>query len=112
MIEGPYRLPMEPVVGHFRCRRWPPYPFVWLAGLYLRLTNKGYDQFDRVLHAAKLRCPLMVLHGTADPICLVSSGRTIAEAAPQGNLSPSRVLGIAIWSNATNLYTVNPSTNF
>ena len=88
ILEGPYRLPMEPVVGHFRCRRWPPYPIVWLAGAHLRFWTKGYDQFDRVLHAAKLQCPLLVLHGAADLICPVASGQAIAEAAVQGRFVP------------------------
>lgn len=86
IVEGPYRHPMEPVVGHLQCRKLPPYPLVWLAELYYRLVYADYPRFDRVRHAANLACPLLVLHGTDDPICRFESGRKIAEAAPQGEL--------------------------
>ncbi len=88
MIEGPYRYPMEPVVGHLRCRRWPPYPMVWLADAYYRLRIPGYERYDRALHAAQLRCPLVILHGSDDPICPIDSAKAIADAAPLGRFVP------------------------
>jgi len=76
---------MEPVSRHLRRRRWPAQPICWLAGKHFGfwegVTN---ESFDRVRHAAKLACPLLVMHGTDDDLCPLDSGRTIAEAASDG----------------------------
>ena len=86
IAEGPYRLPMEPVVGHLRQRKWPVQPFVWLVDRHYRFWIKGYEGFDRSLHAAKLGCPLLVLHGSDDLTCPFESAEHITESAPSGRM--------------------------
>ena len=82
--EGPYRLWDEPLHNLFRCKRYPRWPIIPLAGLWLWLTAKGFKDFDRSKHAARLACPLLVLHGSEDELCPITSARQIAEAAPAG----------------------------
>ncbi len=84
IADGPYRGPAEPVVRALWNKRYPPYPMVHL-GLIMSLPWIGAERgFDRALHAAKLRCPLLVLHGDADAVCRFDSGQAIAAAAPEG----------------------------
>lgn len=84
IAEGPYRLWDEPLHNMFRHKRYPRWPVIPLAGLWLRLTAKGFKDFDRAGYAARLACPLLVLHGSEDDLCPITSARQIAEAAPAG----------------------------
>lgn len=86
IAEGPYRLWDEPLHNMFRYKRYPRWPVIPLAGLWLWLTAKGFKDFDRAKHAARLACPLLVLHGSEDDLCPITSARQIAEAAPAGRL--------------------------
>ncbi len=86
IVDGPYLKEAEPVAAHLRRDRLPAQPFTWLADRVLRLTLPGYGCYDAAAMAAKLTCPLLVLHGSEDPICSVASGRRIAEAARDGRL--------------------------
>ncbi len=81
--EGVYRLGMEPIYGFFHIRDWPTWPFLWLVGLHLNFWVKRDSLFDRARHAARLRCPLLLLHGMADHITPIASARAIAAAAPK-----------------------------
>jgi pimeloyl-ACP methyl ester carboxylesterase len=84
IAEGPYRYWDEPLHNMFRHRRYPRWPIIPLAGLWLRLTAKGFKNFDRAGHAARLACPLLVLHGSEDALCPITAAQQIAEAAPSG----------------------------
>ena len=84
ILDGPYRFAMEPVANHLRLKKIPAQPFCILANLFLRLRLWNFDRYDRVNQAKELACPLLVLHGSADPICPASSGQAIAKAAKQG----------------------------
>ncbi len=86
IADGPYRYWWEPIVGLMRQKRWPAYPFIWLAGLGLMAMGVRLGRFDRVRHAAKVSCPLLVLHAMDDPLCRAESARQIVEAAGQGKL--------------------------
>ena len=86
IADAPYRYWSQPIANTLRKLRMPAQPFVALAWLWFRLTEPGFRPFDRCGDAAKLRCPLLVLHGTADDICPYEAGKAIAEAAPQGSL--------------------------
>ncbi len=86
IAEGPYRYWDEPIVSIFKRNHYPVQPIVSLVWVWLRLTARGFAQFDRAGHAAKLCCPLVVLHGTQDELCPISSARQIAESAPDGRL--------------------------
>lgn len=86
VAEGPYRYPVEPVAGFLRSRRWPTFPFGFLAFAHIRFWLGGFENFDRALRAKNLACPLLVLAGDHDHICDYASAQAIASAAPQGKL--------------------------
>ncbi len=84
IAESPYRYWDQPLHNLFRYRRYPRYPIIPLTGVWLGLTTKGFKDFDRAHHAAKLGCPLLVIHGSEDGLCPPQAGREIAQAAPDG----------------------------
>lgn len=86
IAEGPYRWFGEPIAGQLRCRQLPAIPFVHLASAYLAVRLGDLRAFDRAALAAKMRCPLLVLHGTHDAVCRLDSGQQIADAADQGKI--------------------------
>ena len=86
IADGPYRRGMAPIVNHLRCRKYPHVPFVWLACAHVAVWVGGFRHFDRCWHAARLPCPLLVLHGTEDPLCDIEESTTIADSAPLGKL--------------------------
>lgn len=85
IAEAPYRLPWTPAFNVLRMARLPhringPIAFALLG---LRLTrHPTWKGFDRALHAARLRVPLLLVHGTADEICPLADSRDIAAATP------------------------------
>jgi len=81
MADGPYRRWQEPVARTMRCCGYPARPLIWLASGLTRLQLGPAGWFDRVEEAAKLPCPLLVLHGRQDPICPFEDAETICEAA-------------------------------
>lgn len=102
IAESPYRLPATPARNVLEARALPYrlslLPALWLLGL---LTGAGprfprsarvdrssgrRSAFDRAVHSAALRCPLLVIHGTDDEVCPVAEGRAIAAAAPSGRI--------------------------
>ncbi|GAB4193024.1 MAG: alpha/beta hydrolase [Phycisphaeraceae bacterium] len=86
IAESPYRFWDEPLHNLFRFRRYPRRPIIPLAGLWFRLTAKGFREFDRAGYAGRLNCPLLVLHGSEDRLCPVTSAKQIADAASHGRL--------------------------
>lgn len=85
ILDGPYRYAMQPVAGHLRLKKIPAEPFCLLANLMLRIRLWNFDRYDRAAQAAQLNCPLLVLHGSDDPICPSSAGQAIANAAKTGH---------------------------
>lgn len=89
IAEAPYRVPATPARGVLDARHLPH-----RVNLPLALTGLGtcfgvgpaWRGFDRATLAARLRCPLLVLHGTRDIICPIEDARAIAHAAPHGRL--------------------------
>jgi len=86
IAEGPYRYFREPISGQLRCRKIPSFPLSELATALMAVRLGGLSRFDRAALAANLSCPLLVLHGTADPVCPIASARQIATSAPQGHI--------------------------
>lgn len=86
IADGPYRFWDQPIVRLLRAKRYPRQPFIFLAGLFLRLTVPGFAQFDRAEKASRMKCPLLILHGTDDELCPYQAAQQIAEAAPNGEL--------------------------
>ena len=61
-------------------------PIIYPAlGLWLGV-GPAWRGFDRAKLAARLRCPLLVIHGTADEVCPIEDGREIAQSAQHGCL--------------------------
>lgn len=89
IAEAPYRIARTPAHGVMETLGFPATPnlpfALWLLGIEFGLgpTWKG---FDRAALAARLCCPLLVLHGTSDEVCPVQDGRDIASAAPDGSM--------------------------
>ena len=87
IAEAPYRLPWTPA---FRVMHNAGLPYrlngpVAFALLGLRLTGTPrWNGFDRAEHAARLTCPLLVVHGVHDEVCPIDDGRAIARAAGHG----------------------------
>lgn len=86
IADGPYRKPMEPVIGHLRQQGYPTQPMNWLVDLHLAFWLYNYQPFDRAKQAADISCPLLVLHGTNDRICRYRSAQQIAAAARDARL--------------------------
>ncbi|MBL9001459.1 MAG: alpha/beta fold hydrolase [Phycisphaerae bacterium] len=92
IAEAPYRLGMT--VARNVMRAWGyPYratlpPAQWLVGLRElgRAAALNDEAFDRAALSRRLRVPLLVLHGEADPISPPADGRDIASAAPRATL--------------------------
>jgi len=79
--EGIYRTWHGPIRNRLRLRRWPAEPMVTLAGLLFRLLVHGLADFDRAALAARVRCPLLLMHGSDDAVCLPTDAEQIAAAA-------------------------------
>lgn len=75
-----------PVRLRMKLYRYPTWPLLPLAGLILHCRLPQLRHYDRAAHAAKLTCPLLLLHGSDDGICPLHEARQIAEAAPDAKL--------------------------
>ncbi len=89
IAEAPYRLPQTPARNVMRHAGFPhrintPLAFLTLG---LRLgVGPGWTGFDRAQLAARVPCPLLVVHGENDQVSPIEDGRAIADAAPAGRL--------------------------
>lgn len=84
IAEAPYRLPWIPAKNVILNAGMPwaingPIAFAML-GLRLGVGAK-WAGFDRVDHAARVRTPMLILHGSDDEVCPIDDGRAIARAA-------------------------------
>jgi pimeloyl-ACP methyl ester carboxylesterase len=87
VADGVSRTLQVPVCNLVKTHRLPARPLVDLAMLLIALRlGRDEHRSDRTRAAAALRCPLLVLHGDADPICPVAGARAVAQAAPNGRL--------------------------
>ncbi len=94
IAEAPYRVPRAPAERVMRLRglpwRWNlPIAMALLGvrlgyGLSWVRRGRGAGGFDRVQHAARLRVPLLVIHGSEDEVCPPIEGRDIAAAVLDG----------------------------
>lgn len=87
IADGASRVLGEPMAALLRLRRLPSFPFVAMAQLCLGAVIGGTVRgYDRMRHAAQMQCPLLMLHGAADPLASVRAARQIAEAAPRARM--------------------------
>lgn len=84
IAEAPYRVPQTPARNVLKIRelpfRWNVPPAFLMIGVDVGVGPR-WSGFDRVEHAAKLKCPLLVIHGRDDRVCPIEDGRAIANAA-------------------------------
>lgn len=89
IAEAPYRMPITPARGVMRAANLPRWlnlgPAIALTGLR-NGTGWNWRGFDRADHAAKLQCPLLVLHGSLDEISPLADVEAISQAARGGEL--------------------------
>ncbi|MFZ4573877.1 MAG: alpha/beta hydrolase [Phycisphaerales bacterium] len=92
IAESPYRHPATPA-GNMLIASRLPYRFNLPVAMALLGVSSGVgprwnrpEPFDVGASAARLRCPLLVLHGSEDRIVPLGEGRSIAGAAPSGRL--------------------------
>ncbi|TVQ61088.1 MAG: alpha/beta hydrolase [Phycisphaerales bacterium] len=90
VVEAPYRRPITPARNVMALAGLPhrvPLPIA-LAGINLfKRGELSARRFDRAAWAARVRVPVLVLHGSQDEVCPIEDARAIAEAAPQGRLA-------------------------
>jgi pimeloyl-ACP methyl ester carboxylesterase len=89
IAEAPYRLPWTPARNVLASFGLPFRINLPLAMGFLGMRfglGPRWPGFDRAQLAAKLRSPLLVIHGALDAICPVEDGRDIANAAPKHEL--------------------------
>ncbi len=109
IAQAPYRLPRTPAERVLAMRGLPRGVTLTMA---LRIIGvfagqqaswlRAGGSFDRAAHAARLRCPLLVIHSEADAICPIDDGREIASAAGErGTLCVLKTSGhTELWSHA------------
>lgn len=89
VIEAPYRLVHTPAANVLRAKGLPTGPILHAALAILGLAwrvGAGWRGFDRATHAAKVACPILILHGDADETCPLEDARAIAQAAPSASV--------------------------
>ena len=89
LAEAPYREAWTPA---FRVMRAGGLPWRVNGPIAIGILGAAFGVgalwrgFDRLLWAAKAGCPVLVLHGSDDPVSPPEDGRAIAAAAEQGEL--------------------------
>jgi pimeloyl-ACP methyl ester carboxylesterase len=89
IAEAPYRLARTParnVLVNFGMPHRLNLPLALACiGIDARIGPR-WQGFDRAALAARLRAPLLVIHGVLDDVSPVEDGRAIAAAAPEGTI--------------------------
>jgi len=95
IAEAPYCVPITPARNVMKQAGLPHAVTLPLAMLMLGMRlgygaswmrTRGAGGFDRREHAAKLRVPLLLLHGVDDAVCPVADSREIAAACGRAQL--------------------------
>jgi len=85
--ESPYIHAITPARNVIRLQGYPVAmnlpPAMALIGTRLGIGPR-WRGFARDAIARGIACPVLVLHGGADPVCPIADGRAIADAAPRG----------------------------
>jgi pimeloyl-ACP methyl ester carboxylesterase len=104
IAESPYRLAATPAKNVLRERRmpyrWNVPAALWCIGVEAGVGIR-WRGFDRAGLAARLQCPLLVIHGEEDAISPLEDGRAIASAARGGEVVAIPGAGHhGIWTDA------------
>lgn len=83
IADGPYRWTREPVHAMLTFNGLPSFPILNIVHRALCVLIPRLRNSERAQFAARLRCPLLVLHGADDPICPLNSALEVAQAAPE-----------------------------
>jgi len=83
IADGPYRWTREPVHAMLVHNGLPSFPVLDTVHRVLCVFISGLRHSERAQFAAKLKCPLLVLHGADDPVCPLNSAMEVAQAASQ-----------------------------
>lgn len=83
IADGPYRWTREPVHAMLTFNGLPSFPILNIVHRALCVLIPRLRKSERAQFAARLRCPLLVLHGADDPICPLNSALEVAQAAPE-----------------------------
>lgn len=83
IADGPYRWTREPVHALLKSNGLPSFPVLDIVHRVLCVLIRGLRDSERAQFAARLNCPLLVLHGADDPVCPLNSALEVAEAAPE-----------------------------
>ncbi len=93
VAEAPYAIPRTPPTNALAAKGLPAGLSLRLASAWIGLRNGQRlswtgdgGPFNRARVAADLTCPLLVLHGTDDPIVPIAEAHDIANAAPNARL--------------------------
>ncbi|XAM01059.1 alpha/beta hydrolase [Phycisphaeraceae bacterium D3-23] len=87
IADGPYRHWDSPIRTRMKLMRLPAWVFIYPTAVFYLLRG-WLPGFDRLRFAEKLKCPLLVIHGTLDPICPFEEGKELAQGAPDGTFVP------------------------
>jgi pimeloyl-ACP methyl ester carboxylesterase len=83
---APPRFYGPPIAELIRRFGLPKCPLNWLVSAHLAVWLQSPRNFDRAAYAARLTCPLLILHGANDGMVPVAAARQVAAAAPHGEL--------------------------
>jgi len=85
--EAPYLDPATPARNTIRLQALPYRPNLAPALALVGMWAHGrVNRPDPRASARSLRVPLVVVHGSDDPVCPVGDGRALADAAPDGRM--------------------------
>lgn len=84
MVDGTSRFVDEGWRRFFRYRRWPSVPVVDLGVVVPAMIFGSHG--DRADDARRYGGPLLILHGSDDPLCPLASAKKIAQANPNSQL--------------------------
>lgn len=82
VADGPYRWAREPVNAFVKNNGLPVFPVIPIVHRVMcALFIRNLRDSERAQFASNLRCPLLVLHGSDDPVCPINSALEVAQAA-------------------------------
>ncbi len=81
IAEGIYRYSEVPLRNVLAYRKYPTWPTVALASAWASVRGQGRRTFDRAAWAGRVKVPVLMLHGQADPICPHADAEQVAALA-------------------------------